>query len=182
MLKSLPGEREYPGRIESLSDLLDIVNRPQVYLRDILDVPRSKDAEFAPLQRSHYGAPRPFPHGIWFRGQPSAKYPPIPSVFREEKDEDGKQHHFINEREMFSDLRLRASNIDLRGFNNLELMCIMQNHRLPTRLMDWSESPLVAAFFAAEKKYYERIETRSADKYNDMAILGEAANLHYAKN
>src|SRR5688572_26588909 len=81
----------------------------------------------------------------WWRGTGSADYGLQAAAFR-------GRHQHESERSRILAFRARAPGVhaecpradDLYGW-----LALMQHYRLPTRLLDWSESPLVAALFAA---------------------------------
>ena len=83
---------------------------------------------------------------LWYRGDDCADRPLVPSIQRTEK---GMQL----ERYMTNDFYIRAHQImsnPPQKHNYAAWVSIMQHYGLPTRMLDWSKSPLIAAFFATE--------------------------------
>ena len=80
---------------------------------------------------------------IWYRGHSDADWPLVPSVQREPYKE--------NEQMLANDFYMRASvtlkdKPDFKSYS--DWLTIMRHYGLPTRLLDWSRSPLIAAYFA----------------------------------
>ena len=79
---------------------------------------------------------------LWCRGHSNSEWTLVPGAFR---------RHPVLEAELARRFRLQAparssrcpSADDLGGW-----LSLMQHYGVPTRLLDWSESPLVAAYFA----------------------------------
>lgn len=80
----------------------------------------------------------------WYRGQADSTWHLVPSIYRGDCDKE-------REREMSRDFRLRAHlDIEHTPTTYLGWLFVMQHYGMPTRLLDWTESSLVALYFAVE--------------------------------
>jgi hypothetical protein len=108
---------------------------------------------------------------LWFRGQRKSSWDVSPGIWRgyilaQEAEFQATERNYTNR------FRSRATirHSSLPTYRNYgPWLSLMQHYGLPTRLLDWSRSPLVGLYFAVESLIYRsananrRTESSSAD-------------------
>jgi hypothetical protein len=108
---------------------------------------------------------------VWFRGQAQKKWKLVPSLARKQKylkAESALIKRFMQDAVPHVSTPLREE---------WEWIFLMQHHRAWTRLLDWSESPLAALYFAVSDKKHKGID--GAVWCLDPIALNRAANLKF---
>lgn len=86
----------------------------------------------------------------WFRGAKKSSYDLLPSLYRHPTTKDANA---LSELEwtLLSDFRHKGPPFTTAlPVKDLDLLFLMQHFGVPIRLLDWTESPFVALFFALE--------------------------------
>lgn len=103
--------------------------------------------ELSTLNKGSWRASKDSTEQLWFRGHAKAGQKLVPSAHRH-----GNASSY-NEIALLKYFRQDAQKVleDTISRSTFDWLILMRHHGVPSRLLDWSESPLVSFYFAAEK-------------------------------
>lgn len=122
-------------------------------------------------------------HVVFFRGHANKSYKLEPSIYRNER-------WYSNEDKIIREILMRCPNEFSQMKSSFEKLVKMQHYDLPTRLLDLTENPLVALYFACVGSSDENDDAeliffkipKSEVKYFDSDTVSVISNLAWAKS
>jgi hypothetical protein len=123
---------------------------------------------------------------LWYRGCGNVSHKLLPSLFRHPTITTVEKLLEL-ETELIGTFRARSlPYVQQLPDSDLELMFLMQHHGVPTRLLDWTENPYIALFFALSKSVSSGTDAAiwalDPNRWNEKALedvaFKEAVLLH----
>lgn len=84
----------------------------------------------------------------WFRGHPNSSWKLLPTLFRKRTNPIGTQKIKEIETDLFFEFQAKASELHHLNLDTWETLQFMRHHGVPTCLLDWTDSLLIALYFA----------------------------------
>lgn len=102
---------------------------------------------------------------LWYRGAGDATYPLTPSLFRHKaaKTQSAYKKLELDLNETFDMRSLPYAESRQWAQDEWERLFFMQHYRVPTRLLDWSGSPLVSLHFAVTSSKLDKAGSATTD-------------------
>ena len=105
-----------------------------------------------------------------FRGLNNLDYLLVPKIGRDAYISRCKTDLIVDELQdmeeqiMLDFIKMSIPHMDLRNISSWDQWTIGQHHGLPTRFLDWTENPLIAAYFATENSNNNDVAVYVVDK------------------
>lgn len=119
----------------------------------------------------------------FYRGHGNWRYELVPGIYRE-----GNEHILKNESEYIRNIIASYPRFFTNCKSALDFLSVLQHHAFPTRLLDFSENPLIALYMACSNEGKESSDTIRIDvpnnrfKYYDSDTVSILANLAFTDN
>jgi hypothetical protein len=111
---------------------------------------------------------------LWFRGQSIQGWELKPAVYRSGfPDDEAKK--LLTEQHLTQDFRIYAAGLLTGRETDADIYFLQQHYRMPTRLLDWTHSPLAALYFAVTKHAELNGELSMVDAYQLAPSQGAEA-------
>jgi len=120
---NMTGEIAFDGEIRRIQDVLDKIG----------------DSGLAESAHAHVR--------LWFRGHSKRGWQLQPAVYRSGFPHEEAQRLRM-EQHLTQDFRVQSAGLLIGRETDADLYFLQQHYRMPTRLLDWTQSPLAALYFA----------------------------------
>ena len=100
------------------------------------------------IAKSGLGGSRHAHVRVWFRGHSKSEWELQPAVYRPRFPAKDENDRLRIEQHLSQDFQVQAAGLLTGKETEAELYFLQQHYRMPTRLLDWTNSPLPALHFA----------------------------------